>query len=153
MAILDTGIDADHSHFANTVIRGDVVDTCGHGTAMAGIVVDVAPYAELMSIDVSTHCRTWPGTLAKGIRQVVDAGADVVLMAWQDSDSGVLDDAIAYAQQHGAQVVESVSLNDERWIAPVMGGGYTVFSGSSVTAANLAGKVARSNLFMPMVEH
>lgn len=68
VAIVDSGVDADHPALANRLVRrlrveldGDeaqvvddpgAVDVVGHGTACAGIVASVAPEAALVSIRV-----------------------------------------------------------------------------------------------------
>ena len=61
VAVIDTGVDLAHPHFVGTTLTVynaqdgslDVNDGCGHGTAVAGVVVDVAPDVDLLVIKAS----------------------------------------------------------------------------------------------------
>jgi hypothetical protein len=155
IAILDTGI-AEHPRFDHTVISGDIGDTCGHGTAMAGIVLDSAPQVQLLSVDVDRECHSTYGTMAAAIREAADAGAQIILVAWGvQPDLFGLPDATAYAEAQGAIVVYSEGLGTTITLAPTIDGSYAIYSGPSVTAAIHAGQLAWSLLedavYLPLV--
>lgn len=160
VAILDTGVHAAHAHFAQTVVMGDVVDACGHGTAMAGIVVDLAPHADILSIDVDSNddCRSSHTDIAAAIQQAADQGADVAVVAWRVSPSAPLMIAAnAYAALHGTTVVFSDGLTPMTRSVPNVKGGYKWIGGTSTAAAYNAGLLAFmlgdiQQVYLPAIE-
>ena len=97
VCILDSGIEADHPRVGpvasavavrvvadgeTEVVPDDEGDSCGHGTACAGIVHDLAPEAELHSVRVLGAGFTGSGpVLLEGLRYAVEQGFDVVNMS------------------------------------------------------------------------
>ena len=99
VAILDTGIDADHPDFGDRVVHqrdfsGDgVADGNGHGTHCAGIAagagdasggdyVGMAPGADLVNIKVLGNDGNGRlSQIAAGIEHAVDQGADIISMS------------------------------------------------------------------------
>jgi subtilisin len=97
VCILDSGIDASHplvggvaSAVAITidadgepaVVPDEEGDSCGHGTACAGIVRSLAPDCELHSVRVLGAGFTGSGPiLLAGLRHAVEQGFDVVNMS------------------------------------------------------------------------
>jgi subtilisin family serine protease len=102
IAVLDSGIDADHVDLAANInlaesvsfIPGDpsITDSCGHGTHVAGIiaaadnqigVIGVAPKAELVAVRVfnseGTGDLDW---IIQGILYANAIGADVINMSF-----------------------------------------------------------------------
>jgi subtilisin family serine protease len=95
VAIVDSGIDADHPALGGRTIRrlrveieGDdarvvddpaASDLVGHGTACAGIVAGIAPAAELISIRVLGSDNRGKGrAVAAAVDWAIDAGVAVV---------------------------------------------------------------------------
>jgi hypothetical protein len=123
---------------------------------MAGIILDQAPRADLLSIDVETNCRSWHGTIADAIHQAVDSGAAIIVVAWSVSAANEsIAEAIAYAEAHDSTVVLSEGLESMTLLAPSLDGGYSWYKGTSVTVAWMAGKLARqlavASIYLPVV--
>ncbi len=89
VAILDSGIDADHPKLSGRIIaqvdlvNGDSVaeDTDGHGTSLAGIVAKVAPAAGLLIAKTGEGGLSYQIPLISGAEWAVENGADVILIA------------------------------------------------------------------------
>jgi type VII secretion-associated serine protease mycosin len=131
VAVIDSGVNADHIDLQGNVLKGkDFLDggsatpepgpEVDHGTAMASIiaghghgthdgVIGLAPKAKILPIrDYGTE---GPG-LPASIRYAVDNGADVINVAecFDSTDQEELDkasDAVAYALKHDVLVVGS----------------------------------------------
>jgi subtilisin family serine protease len=94
VAVVDSGIDNDHPAIAGTVhtwgepydaggrltFRTDPHnDSCGHGTACAGIIRELAPDVELMSVRVLGPDMSGTGMLfAAGLHWAIENGAQVI---------------------------------------------------------------------------
>lgn len=95
VAIIDSGVDADHPALRDSAVRRlrvelqgddavvvddpDAGDLVGHGTACAGIVAGIAPAAELISIRVLGSDNRGKGrAVAAAVDWAVDAGVAVV---------------------------------------------------------------------------
>ena len=94
VAVVDSGIDASHPAVAGCVKGGaDVVDrgsgpeilpcsfedSFGHGTACAGIILGVAPEAELYSVKVLGAQLTGSGaTFLAGLQWAIESHMDVI---------------------------------------------------------------------------
>lgn len=130
VAVLDTGVDAAHEALAGHVLAGrDFVsgdddpseetngidddgdgatdEGFGHGTFVAGLVLAVAPEAQVLPVRVlDTDARGTASGIAAAIEWAVAQGADVVnLSLATGARSGVLADAVRYALGNGAVVV------------------------------------------------
>jgi subtilisin len=93
VAVIDSGIDAGHpaiegrvsGYVAITEANGELVydetphdDSCGHGTACAGIIRSIAPDCELYSVKVLGSAMTGRGTVfAAGLRWAIEHGMHV----------------------------------------------------------------------------
>ncbi len=92
MAVIDSGIDAEHpavgGHLGGYVVLTDGLlgllhdtephgDSYGHGTACAGIIRSVAPGCELYSVKVLGSRLTGGATFAAGLRWAIENGMDV----------------------------------------------------------------------------
>lgn len=110
VAVVDTGIEAEHPIF-NGSVRGGVIieldqsaaegyvahpdnpptDSAGHGTACAGIIHTIAPDAELFSVRVlGSNMRGRSITFAAGIEWAVNNGFDVINMSLSTSSEDLL---------------------------------------------------------------
>lgn len=114
VAVVDTGVQADHPDLEGRVAEGyDAVDPGtqprdenGHGTLVAGVIaavagndeggVGVAPDARILPVRVlDADGRGRPSEVAEGIRWAVEAGADVInlsLVEVPGATDGLLDD-------------------------------------------------------------
>jgi subtilisin len=97
VCILDSGVDPEHPRVGRVesavaiavgadgepeVVPDEEGDSCGHGTACAGIVRELAPEAELHSVRVLGAGFTGSGpVLLAGLRHAVEQGFDVVNMS------------------------------------------------------------------------
>ena len=147
VAILDTGIDADHEMLAGRVASGwDFVDddadaddersgldtdgdgmsdeTWGHGTHVAGIVTQVAPDAEIVSYRVlDSEGVGSVFAVAAAIFDATDRGVDVINLSFgleRKSRSKMLHDALKYAKDGGVIVIAAAGndgLGDKRYPA------------------------------------
>lgn len=130
VAILDTGIDANHKDLAGRVIAEvnftdspDTDDVNGHGTHVAGIIAanrnngegitGVAPEVQLMNVKVADDhglCRA--DNVAKGIIWAVDRGADIVNISLQIKEpSSQLEKAVEYAWNRGVVIIAAAGNN------------------------------------------
>ena len=89
VAILDTGIDASHPEFSDTVVKAGwdgtgnaLVDTDGHGTAVASLVNFVAPKAELWSYKISEGNETDLRKIIDGIDRAKKDEVDIISLSW-----------------------------------------------------------------------
>ena len=123
VAVLDSGVN---NHVAFNQNNGKVTqieltelsaDTqLGHGTAVASIISGdhpltpgVAPASDILSIRITDDTGSSDSfTLAEGIIQAVDAGAKVINISMGSyGDSGLVQNAVNYAQQNGSVIVAS----------------------------------------------
>jgi type VII secretion-associated serine protease mycosin len=126
VAVIDTGVDAEHPDLAGKVLTGyDVLkgtaggttDGNGHGTHVAGIigavtgngagVAGVAPDAEILPVRVfGSDGAGFMSDVAEGIVWAADHGADVInLSLGSPSKLTALTEAVTYARNKGATVV------------------------------------------------
>src|SRR4051794_21458042 len=134
VAIIDTGVDESNpdlkgqlvpgAHIDNTgtLVAGDLTDSYGHGTHVAGIIAGnhdahgitgIAPGAKVMPINVDSPLLDGV-TVGTAIRWAADHGADVVNLSLGFPDSKLFQSDIApicaatkYADDHGVVVVAS----------------------------------------------
>lgn len=100
VAIIDTGVNAWHSHVGGRVdgcrlfvdeggrILGDrdFSDPVGHGTAVAGIVREGLPDAELFAVRVFDGTSTYPSLIARGILRAAAEGCAVLNLSLSVGD-------------------------------------------------------------------
>jgi subtilisin family serine protease len=115
VAIVDTGVEADHPALRGRVLPGwdfvhgqaGAVDDNGHGTALAGIVAQTCPRCTILPVKALDGNETgdW-STIATGIRWAADQGAQVINVSIGAPHApGFVADAVAYAIASGAIVV------------------------------------------------
>jgi len=94
VAIVDSGVEADHPAIAGavshsvrveldgdeaTIVDDEPIDVVGHGTACASIIRDLAPEAELISVRVLGPDNRGKGAaFAAGLEWAIDQGAAVI---------------------------------------------------------------------------
>ena len=125
VAVLDTGV-SNHPTFKQGAVEQISLlegtssvdgDYGGHGTAVASIIsgnsdgaAGVAPDAEILSIQVLDANGVGDAfTVAKGILEAVDSGADIInLSLGTYGDSPEMRRAVMYAKSNGVAVVAAV---------------------------------------------
>ena len=144
VAILDSGVDADHPRLEGQVLAGfDAVagsgpandDCLGTGTQVAGVIaakqsstggfVGLAPSVQILPIRVvaqrfGSGVGAEPQVLARGIDEAVKRGAGVIVVSTITyKDNPVLQGSVANALSRGVVVVAAVGdLGDERGQVP-----------------------------------
>jgi hypothetical protein len=128
VAVLDTGIAADHEWLRDRVLPGtsfiptepDTTDLNGHGTHVAGIIALGAPDAIILPVKVLDR-NGWGSDLsvADGIIWAMENGANVINLSLgaPGAVSWVLADALAEAERRGVIVVAAAG-NDGASAAP-----------------------------------
>lgn len=117
VAVLDTGFDMQHPHFRNTtfyphnILDGstNVTEICTHGTPVSGVLVDVAPDAEILAIKIfDTSCLGLYAWISQGIVYAVNHGAQIIVIT-SNGRMATLDLllAVAYAYHHNVLVIVS----------------------------------------------
>ncbi|GAA0497477.1 S8 family peptidase [Deinococcus depolymerans] len=165
VAVLDTGLDSTHPlirDHVDSVNAWDYVDRdaaphemlplqglgrYGHGTAVGGIVLQIAPNAQLLPLRVlNPQGRGMTSRIIQAIDRAVAAGAQVInLSLGSDTDSEALNVAVAAATARGVVVVNSSgNAGKEGMVYPAQTlttGRFTASSGLvAVGSATLAGK-------------
>jgi len=118
VAVLDSGIGSPASLSGVDVAHMDLVGEGSgagfHGTAVASLiagnadsVLGVAPGADLLSVKVMSDEGTGDAfTVAKGIIEAVDRGADILCLCFGSrSSSTILEQAVAYAMERDVLLV------------------------------------------------
>ena len=126
VAVIDSGIDADHPDLVGNLGEGEAVVSCsgcverwgddaGHGTHVAGTiaasnndryVLGVAPDARLHSVKV-LYSNGWGSysDIAEGIKWAADQNYDIISMSIGGSSSFTLRESISYARDQGSVLV------------------------------------------------
>lgn len=129
VAIVDSGIAAHHPH-VGTVHGGirigrdgrednDWADRIGHGTAVAAVIREKAPEAELLAIRVfEQELATTADALALAIRRAADLGARLINLSLgtpNPARADLLADAVHYAVARDALVISASDLEETPW--------------------------------------
>jgi subtilisin family serine protease len=134
IAIVDTGVDADHPDLRGRVLRGwdfhgndaNPRDENGHGTAVAGVAA-AAGNNGVGIAGMCWKCRILPvrvlnangsgshSNIAAGIVWAANHGADVInLSLATPTRTNIMSDAVAYARRRGAVVVAAAGNEGSR---------------------------------------
>lgn len=136
VAVIDTGVDLGHEIFQGSLVpaadRWDFVGrdaapqeegsfddaSFGHGTNVAGIVLQVAPRAQIMPLRVLAPDGSGDVTaVAQAIDWAVDHSAQVInLSLGSVKKTGVIKQMIKYATEQGVYVISSAGNAGERAI-------------------------------------
>jgi hypothetical protein len=131
VAVLDSGVDVTHSALKGAeVVEISMVEgrpsAPGHGTAVASIIAGkseglkgMAPAASILSIRVLDEEGQGDSfTVAEGIVEAVDRGADIInLSLGGESSSSLLEQAVRYAQSKGVTIVAAVGNEGREGVA------------------------------------
>jgi type VII secretion-associated serine protease mycosin len=165
VAVVDSGVDANHVQLAGHVTSVDVThtmtrDCIGHGTAVAGIIaaqdrrsrnlplVGVAPGVHLVSVKFTNqdHTDGPDPNLPRAIRTAVTYKPQVINVSVTAPDTAALRSAIRFAQAHDAVVVAAagnVTDQDKGTTGPAYPAAYPDVVG--VGSLNPDGSVADSS--------
>ncbi|WP_344618199.1 type VII secretion-associated serine protease mycosin [Dactylosporangium salmoneum] len=129
VAVIDSGVDAEHPDLAGQVLpgidlvepgsnNGGKVDPVGHGTTVAGLIAGsnrdksgvegIAPGAKVLPIRVLDKANKYddPGIVAQAVRWAVDHGAGVINLSLGGAlRSEAIAESLAYAAAHDVVVV------------------------------------------------
>ncbi len=129
VAVIDTGLDLAHPVFTDRLVPGwDFVDGdarpqdegfgdgYGHGTAVAGIILQVAPLAKIMPLRVlGADGQGDTDNLALAINWAVDRGAKVVNVSLGAAEtSAAVEKVLEKAKNKGVAVVASSGNSGDR---------------------------------------
>ena len=131
VAVLDSGVDVTHSALKGAeVVEVSMMEgepsAPGHGTAVASIIAGksetlkgLAPAASILSIRVLDEEGQGDSfTVAEGIVEAVDRGADIVnLSLGGEASSPLLEQAVQYAQSKGVTIVAAVGNEGREGVA------------------------------------
>lgn len=144
IAVIDSGVDANHPDLAGSVLPGynavnnnaDTRDNYGHGTMVAGIaaalvdnglgIAGSAGGAKILPVQVGQ----WQGkdyvipsdALTEGIYWAVNAGADIInLSLGMDGYSRAVSDAIHFALSRNVVVVAAAGNESNHWLPKEQG--------------------------------
>ena len=160
IAVIDSGIEASHPALEGLILRDDVgvkqdgvqlqvvpgngVDLFGHGTAIAGILRQMAPAAEIGSFQVLNNClASRTAIIREGVRQAIERGYHILNCSF---GCGVMDQIFQYkdwideSYLKGIHVVSACNNTDYR--KPEWPGYFT-----SVISVNMARTAETSAFF------
>ena len=144
VGIVDTGVNPWHSHIRGGVtgcrIRvgqggrieedPDFRDPVGHGTAVAGLLREGLPEAELLAVRVFDEGRnTYPSLVARGILAAAGAGCDFLnlsLAVPPGPGEQLLKEACAAAIEAGCILVASAPPDQPGWLPAALPGVWSV---------------------------
>lgn len=129
VAVIDTGLDLGHPAFSGRLtpeatwydfVEGDALpqevagDAYGHGTAVASIVLQVAPKARVLPLRVlGADGSGLPSDVVKAIDRALKLGANVIQLSLGTSEpDAALERMVAYATAHGVYVAASAGNSD-----------------------------------------
>ena len=130
VAVIDSGVHATHPHIqgvaggigidASGAIHDDFVDRLGHGTAVAAVIREKAPSAEIFAIKVfERELRTTGDALVAALRWARQNGArlaNLSLGTTNTSHEAALAEELEAARTSGMVVVAGAPQPDARWL-------------------------------------
>jgi len=144
IGIVDTGINPWHSHVRGAIRGcriyldgqrricedGDFNDPVGHGTAVAGVIRQALPQAELFAVRVfDQSLNTYPSLVARGILRAAAEGCDVINLSLASPSGpgvGAIADACDAARQAGCVLVAAGDLRSPDVLPAALPGVYGV---------------------------
>lgn len=136
VAVIDTGIHADHPHVGGVAggiaidqdgrPHQDLQDRVGHGTAVAAAIREKAPSVELLTVKVFERRLVTTGiALVEGIRWAIAQQVHLInlsLGTTNEAHREVLVSAVADAHRAGALIVAAAPQPDARWLPGALSG-------------------------------
>ena len=128
VAVVDSGIAPNHPHVGGLVSTGvsligagdDTADRLGHGTAVAAVIREKAPDAELVPIRIfDRELATDAATLARAIDWALENGCRIVNLSLGTANAahaGLLQGALERAARHDATVISAFESDGVRWL-------------------------------------
>ena len=140
VAIIDSGVHAAHPHVGGVHggagiddrgrLHADFVDRLGHGTAVAAVIREKAPAAEIYAIKVFDRELAATGrALVAACAHALDAGAHIVNLSLgtQNCDhEGALLDVVRRLSAAGVKVVAAGEQAGARWLPGALPGVWAV---------------------------
>lgn len=116
VAVVDTGVDSSHSMLRGRIVSGyDFIDNDttpqdghGHGTHVAGTIVDCTPGLNVSVMPVRVLGNNGSGSfscVAQGIRYAARSGASVINLSLGGGHSSYVDEAVTFALNKGVIVI------------------------------------------------
>jgi membrane-anchored mycosin MYCP len=139
VAVVDTGVQADHPDLAGQVLPGadldfsgnddkGLVDASGHGTAVAGLIaalgggpdhaLGLAPGAKILPVKVLIQGDQGNSNLADGIIWAADHGAKIINVSDGGPDNRRITEAVRHALGKGALVVAATGNDGRSVVSP-----------------------------------
>jgi subtilisin family serine protease len=130
IAVIDSGVHAAHPH-VNGVAGGvailpdgsedsDFTDRLGHGTAVAAVIREKAPDAEIYAVRIfHQELKAQVGPLVKAIEWGARNGMDLINLSLGTANQvheALLRDAVAYAMGGGCRIVAAGEQAGTRWL-------------------------------------
>src|SRR5439155_11439850 len=120
-AVIDSGVHAAHPHVGGVAggigiredgtLSNDYVDRLGHGTAVAAVIREKVPDAEILVIKVFWRTLATDITmLIRGLEEAAERGAAVINLSLGTAElrhEERLEDAVAKVRRHGSIVVSA----------------------------------------------
>lgn len=133
VAVVDTGLDLGHPAFADHLadaahwrdfIGNDAVPqeedggtVSGHGTAVAGLILQVAPGATILPLRALKASGETPAdTVAAAVRHAVASGADIINVSAVSGYDSTLTEAIREAAEQGVYVTLPTGNDGTRYV-------------------------------------
>lgn len=150
IGIVDSGVNPWHSHVrghlagcriyvdgsGRIVEDDDFRDHLGHGTAVAGVIREAFPEAEIFAVRVfDTEERTYPSLVARGILRAAAEGCQYINVSISlppDRNGDVLAGACMAVLDAGAVIVASTSPDHPDWLPASLPGVHSVSADDSL---------------------
>lgn len=130
IAVVDSGVHGAHPHVGRNLSGisigldgahgGDTSDRLGHGTAVAAVICEKAPDAELISVKIFDDTLTTTGiALASAIEWAAGQTVQLINLSLgteNQAHEGRLAQAVAVARARGAWVVAAAPQDGLRWL-------------------------------------
>ena len=136
VAIVDSGVHAAHPHVQGAAggiriddwghTHDDYVDRLGHGTAVAAVIREKAPHAQLFAIKVFDRQLSATGAaLARAIEWARDAGVDIINLSLGTTNAEhepLLREVTDSARRAGIVIVAAGPNETQRWLPGALPG-------------------------------
>ena len=146
VAVIDSGVHADHPHIGGVAgglgitadgrVDPDYVDRLGHGTAVAAVIREKAPAAEIYCIKVFDRELAATGrALVAAIEKAIEKRALVINLSLgtenRDHEAALIS-VVQEAAQAGAIVIAAGEQDGQRWLPGALPGVWPVMLDWSV---------------------